>query len=185
MRNQLSFSFFSSYLGHRTQCVYINGKHSTIRNVNSGVTQGSVLGPLLVCIYINDPSLFITTMTSNAICLQYDKVLHSSNKDCYSLQEDLQLSLNGVEDWCKWNDIIINPLKTKCRLVTARQKGQISPLTLQLTLGQDSVEQVSEHKVLGIIVDDELRWQSQTDYIYRVLAKSIFLFSKLKHNVDI
>ena len=69
-------------------------------------------------------------------------------------------------------------------VLTARQRHQRRPVTLNLTLGKSPVQQVREHRVLGVIIDEELKWQSHIDNICKHLAKNLFLLSQLRHYVD-
>ena len=69
-------------------------------------------------------------------------------------------------------------------VLTTRQKLQRGPLTLNLTLGKSPVEQVREHRVLGVITDEELKWQSHVDNICKHLSKNVFLLSQVRHYVD-
>ena len=73
-----------------------------------------------------------------------------------SIQCCLQESLNDVSKWCHQNRMVIHPGKTESMVVAARQKHQLKPLMLKLTLGTDIVEQVREHRVLGVTLDEEL-----------------------------
>ena len=77
--------------------------------------------------------------------------------------------------------MVIHPHKTKCMVLTTRQKHQRRPLTLNLTLGKGPVQQVREHRVLGVIIDEE---QSHIDNICKHLSKNLFLLSQLRHYVD-
>ena len=74
--------------------------------------------------------------------------------------------LNDVSKWCDQNRMVIHLHKTKCMILTTRQKHQRRPLTLNLTLGKSPVQQVREHRILGIIIDEELKWQSHIDNNY-------------------
>ena len=64
--------------------------------------------------------------------------------------------------------------------VTTRQKHQISPLILDLTLGKDKIEQVQQHKMLGLWIDSELNWQYHITALIKRLSKNVFLLSQLK-----
>jgi hypothetical protein len=80
--------------------------------------------------------------------------------------------------------MVPNPSKTKCMLITTRQKHQLIPPPLKLTFNSQHVEQVREQKVLGIIIDDKLCWQGHISKICKTLAKNLYLLSKLKTLTD-
>ena len=69
------------------------------------------------------------------------------------VQNELQKSINEVSDWCDKNAIILHPAKTKIMLLAPRQKRQLRPLILNLNLKDNHIEQVHEHRHLGIIID--------------------------------
>ena len=69
-------------------------------------------------------------------------------------------------------------------VLTTRQKRQRRPLTLSLTLGKKPVQQVREHRVLGVIIDEELKWQSHIDNICSIKSNNLFLLSQLRHYLD-
>ena len=80
--------------------------------------------------------------------------------------------------------MVIHTGNTKSMEVAARQKHQLKPLMLKLTLGTDIVEQVREHRVLGVTLDDELNWQSHIDNVCKRLARNLFLLGQLKPYVS-
>lgn len=61
--------------------------------------------------------------------------------------------------------MVIHPNKTKCMVVTTRQKRQLKKLTLNLSINSVPIEQVSKHKVLGVILDEEMKWNNQINVI--------------------
>ena len=77
-----------------------------------------------------------------------------------SVQRSLQEGLNDVSKWCDQNRTVGHPGKTKSMVLASRQKHQLKPLILNLTLGTNITEQVREHRVLGITIDEELKWQA-------------------------
>ena len=79
--------------------------------------------------------------------------------------------------------MVIPPHKTKCMVLTTRPKHQRRPL-LNLTLGKIPVQQVHEHLVLGVMTDEELKWQFHIDNICKHISKNLFLLSQLRHYVD-
>lgn len=184
VQNTSTVSFLGSYLQDRTQRVFLNGTYSTEGVVKCGVPQGSILGPLLFCIFINDLPLHISN--NNVACDLFadDNSLHTCGADLDSVQNNLQDGLNDVFEWCRQNRMAIHPQKTKCMVLTSRQKHQRKPLTLSLILGENRVEQVSEHRVLGVIIDNEFKWQSHIEKLCKRLAKNLFLLGQLRHYVD-
>ena len=68
--------------------------------------------------------------------------------------------------------MVIRPAKTKSMVIAARQKHQLEPLMLLLSLGTDSVEQVLKHRVLGVTLDEELKWQPNMNNACKQLARN-------------
>ena len=96
---------------NRSQYVFLNNESSLKGLVRYGVHQGSVLGPLLFCIFINDLPLHISNdKVSNDLSVD-DSSLHTRGKNIQLVETSLQGSLNEVADWCGSNSMIINPAK--------------------------------------------------------------------------
>ena len=74
--------------------------------------------------------------------------------------------------------------KTKGMVIASRQKHQFKPLMLKLTLSTNIVEQVREHRVLRVTLDEDLRWQSQIDNVCKQLIRNLFLLGQLKPYVS-
>ena len=81
--------------------------------------------------------------------------------------------------------MVINPTKTKSMTITTRQKHQLSPLPLDLVLNGAKIDQVSEHRLLGITIDNKLRWDSHINNVCKTVSRRVFLLSKLRYIIDI
>ena len=81
--------------------------------------------------------------------------------------------------------MVPNPSKTKCMLITTRQKHQLHPPPLNLTLQSQNIEQVKTHRLLGVIIDDQMSWAPHIDAATKTVSKSTFLLSKLKYFTDV
>ena len=184
LNNSESLGFFESFLSERTQRVFVHGKYSQEGHVQHGVPQGSVLGPLLFCLFINDLPLYVSSPTTDTHMLADDTTLHTSGKTLHVVESNLQDSLNGVQQWCSINEMMLNPTKTKSIVHAPRQKHQRAPLLLNLKINNENIECVSEHKLLGIIVDNELRWQPHVDYLCKRVSKNLLLLSKLRNVIN-
>ena len=174
-----SLLFFKSYLSDRTQYVFVNGKSSTEGAVRNGVHQGSILGPLLFSVYINDLPLSISQSSVSCSLFADDTTLYVSSEKSTIITSSLQKALDDVCNWCKENSMVLNPSKTECMLIATRQKQQLNPPRLSLSVNSETVKQVKQHKLLGIIVDDQLSWQAHLDYVCKTISKNLFLMSKL------
>ena len=151
--------------------------------IQSGVPQGSILGPLLFCIFINDLPLHIHDKKVRNSLFADDSSLDKSGKTVKEIEVTLQKSLDDVSGWRKNNLMCLHPEKTKCMVIATRQKHQRSPLRLKLDIDSKTVVQVKEHRVLGIAIDDEFKWQSHVSNICKTVSKNIFLMSQLKRYV--
>ena len=147
-------SLLKSYLQDRTQCVFLNGNYSTKGVAKCGVPQGSVLGPLLFSIFINDLPLHILNTKVVPDLFADDNSIHSRGTNVESVQRSLQEGLNDVSKWPDQNRMVVHPGKTKSMVLASSEKYQLKPLILNLTLGTNITEQIREHRVLGITSDE-------------------------------
>ena len=95
-----------SYLSHRTQVVSINGKTSSASEVTCGVPQGSVLGLLLLLMFINDLPLILLEKVHSADLYADDTTIYNMQPNLEVLRLNLQHSLIKLQTWCKQNDIV-------------------------------------------------------------------------------
>ena len=179
IKNNRTLDFFRSYLTDRRQYVYINCRASSSGLSLCGVPQGSILGPLLFCIHINDLPLNISDNSIRCDLFADDTTIHTCDKDMIKIESSLQHALHEVKTWCDVNKMILHPSKTKSMIVTTRQKHQLAPLALNLAINNVPIERVQEHKVLGVILDEELSWESHINFICKKLSRNLYLLSKL------
>ena len=179
-----SITFLKSYLSDRKQKVFIHGQYSPEANVHFGVPQGSILGPLLFVLYINDLPLHISDKRVNCNLFADDTSMHVAGKNTSEISVCLQKSLDEVGDWCQNNHMILHPGKTKSMLITTRQKHQLCPQPLQLNLNSQSIEQVKERKFLGLNVDQQLSWETHINEVCKKISKNVYLLSQLRHVTD-
>ena len=151
-----------SYLCNRRQYVVLNGKASLTTYVESGVPQGSVLGPLLFLFYINDsvqePLSDGTLISLYADDILMYRIIHST-RDYEALQEDT----DTVSSWVDSNDLALNSIKCKY-MVVSRLKSRSVPSQTMLLYNQP-MEQVSNYKYLGVILTNDLSWSLHIDKI--------------------
>ena len=100
-----------------------------------------------------------------------DTSLNASDKNSYTVQKELQRSINEASDWCDNNAMILHPAKTKSMLLTTRKKHQLRPFHLNLSLKDSLTEQVHEPH-LDVITDDEFSWRPHIIGTCKTVSKS-------------
>ena len=129
--NGLMLRFIKSYLQGRQQEVVIGGVKSGVLPVKSGVPQGSILGPLLFLLYINDISL--KSRDVNIDIYADDSTLYASGFQLCDVQDKLQENISYIMEWCKVNNMSLNPSKSTCMTIaTSHKLTSLSPLQLKL-----------------------------------------------------
>lgn len=173
-----AIKFFRSYLTNRRQFVQIAQNKSSIKQIDNGVPQGSVLGPILFSLFINDyPS---SLYSAQAVLYADDTALvvtHSSLTEVQSLgNKELQNTLK----WFNANKLLLNTKKTKYVLFAShRKKG---PRLCTLKIGGVEIEQVHRYKYLGITLDASLHWAPHIEELSRKLAYGCYtLINARKH----
>ena len=147
---------FENYLNNRKQCVVLNGSCSDYSTIESGVPQGSVLGPLLFLIYINDLE---RNIKSNINLFADDTMLFSTVKDPIISANDLNHDLDIINQWAHQWKMEFNPDPTKQATEVLFSCKKSSPNHPQLIFNGTFVEKVNEHKHLGLILDSTLSFK--------------------------
>ena len=151
--------WISGFLDNRTQKVFLEGASSSATTVLSGVPQGTVLGPLLFLIYINDIPKFISPGTQLKLFADDSAVYRkiSSSLDHKILQQDL-ISLT---EWEKEWSMQFHP--DKCQLLTITNKRE--PSTFTYTIHNTKIQPTTDAKYLGITLNNKLSWNTHIDTV--------------------
>jgi hypothetical protein len=165
-------SWFKSYLSGRSQIVRCNGVVSDRLNVSVGVPQGSVLGPFLFVIFINDISQHIGIGTANLFA--DDTLIYCSGNTPFEVNEKLQECVNEVSNWYKSNNIVINADKSCCMLIKSRCKNVND--VMQISIDGDMIRNVESMPYLGLEIEENLTWDI---YINKLCKKLSYKVSKL------
>jgi len=157
---------FESYLVGREQIVSVNGQNSQAAIVRHGVPQGSVLGPLLFIIMMNDLHL---NLPNEVICYADDTSLVCNSRDILNLENAMSDSLNRASGWFQANYFLLNESKTQSMIFTLKQINQ----------DVDSV------KLLGITLDSKLSWSQHIADVCSRLSRVIYLLRNLKKCIPV
>ena len=170
-----AYSWFKSYLSNRHQFVTYNGATSCKQVIRCGVPQGSILGPLLFLIYINDLSAVCDH--SQPFLFADDTNLFISGKNICQLQQNMENDLMNIAEWLKANKLSLNIKKTHFMVFTNKNK---TPPNMELHIGDRPIERVEHTKFLGMILDHKLTWKNHINFISNKIAKGIGIIKKVR-----
>ena len=160
-----SYELLCNYLSDRQQRVLFNNNLSNWGSVTIGVPQGSILGPLLFVLYIND----LPSVVSHSILDLYadDAELHFSHSDLSVVQTQLQLDLNAIVKWINSSRLCLNGVKSNVLLIGSQQR-----LSGKISIGSTVLNQVKSVQYLGVLIDSILSWSLHiTSVASRVRSK--------------
>ena len=177
--NIKSMELMESYLTNRTQYVEYNGVTSTLSNVYCGVPQGSILGPLLFIIYMND----LPSIAKNFEMILYadDTTLSASLSNLENEKDNvkkLNVELESVSKWLKLNKLSLNLAKTKAMLFHTPQRQVLYP---ELKIDGLNIEFVTKFNFLGLIVNENLKWNCHVEAISKKISRAIGVMARLKN----
>ena len=165
-------NWFRAFLMHRRQRIVINGCASHWTPVLSGVSQGSILGPLLFALYMNDLPCSLTScvkMFADDVALYYNVW---QERDCLTLQNDL----NAIASWCALWQMKLNP--SKCEALCISNKR--SPPLFHYTYGDHVIKWTDAVHYLGVTFNTHLSWNH---HCKSVASKATRCFNVLRHTM--
>jgi hypothetical protein len=175
----ISLNLFSSYLNNRKQYVEFENTDSQVLDITTGVPQGSILGPLLFIIYINDMAnvsdIFHSVIYADDTTLTSVLSSFETNK---TAETNINNELAKISTWLKVNKLSLNIKKTKYMIFHTTQK-QITQLSLKID-GTD-INRVKEFNFLGLIINENLNWKTHSEKVSNSISKTIGILNRLKH----
>ena len=173
----IPLQWFESYLSNRKQYVSINGSTSDELILAHGVPQGSVLGPLLFLIFINDLPNVSKLLTF--FFLADDTNIYYESSDLLNIQKVVNRELRKIRKWLEANRLALNIDKTNFVIFHSHQHKLTDHIVLKF--GRKRIKQESCVKFLGLLLDSNLSWKFDLTELSKKLARTAGLFYKIHH----
>ena len=171
-------SWFSSYLSNRRQRVIIPGTFSDWTTIEAGVPQGSILGPLLFLLYIND---IVTEIQSDIRLFADDTSLSIIVEHPDTANQALTSDIRKIQNWAdKWL-VTFNPSKSESMTITRKINKPYHP---PLNMYNQQIVEVPYHKHLGVCLSNDCSWHNHINYVKNKAWAKIYVLRKLKYMLD-
>lgn len=178
-----ALELIKSYLSERNQKVEINGVLSSESKVEVGVPQGSILGPFLFLVYVNDLPHMVSQRSGIVMFADDTSLLFKVNRKDTELVEP-NATLSMISEWFAANNLMLNPDKTKCvkfSLASSSNHNTVSNIELN---GQ-TIEFVRSTLFLGITLDSKLQWGLHIASIVGRLSSAVFAIGKMRQLTNV
>lgn len=179
-----TLEFFKSYLSNRKQHVQVNSKMGTatsgMENVESGVPQGSILGPVLYLIYVNDFTLSINKCHVTKFADDTSFLLKKLQNFDFAISA-IEI-LNDVKTWFASHKLLMNEAKTN--IVYFSNSVNDKNTTIQIEMEQCTLKSTDHTKFLGLYLDKELNWSVHLSKLCSKLSSSLFALRTVKNKLE-
>ena len=172
-----ALEWFRSYLSDRKQYVSVNGSDSDLLSITCGVPQGSVLGPLLFLIYINDLPTASKKLTFYLFA--DDTNIYYESKDLSNLVKIVNKELRSVKKWLDANKLSLNIDKTN--YIIFHSSSVKVPSDSDIKIGKKHIKRVKFVKFLGLLLDEHLSWRYHLSELSKKLSRTCGMFFKIRN----
>ena len=172
-----SLVWIRDYLHMRKQITVINGNFSEPQPVTCGVPQGSILGPLLFIIYLND----ITKVVRHCTLSLYadDTCIYYACNDPDEMERKINEDLNNVANWLRCNELLLNNSKCEYMIVTSNRKRRHFA-NVQIRINNFPISRVLKCKYLGVVLNENMTWNDQIEKMKSKLTSCLYCLKRVR-----
>ena len=172
-------NWFQSYLSNRKQFVTYNGVSSPVNRITCGVPQGSILGPLLFLLYINDLGNMCFSTTS--ILFADDTNIFKIGNNLKEMEDELNSELSKISIWLRANKLSLNIGKTHFMLFSNKKRRHYD---LNIKIDETKIEEVKKTKFLGVIIDNKLTWKDHVAHVASKVSRGMGMIIKARNYLN-
>ena len=166
----IELNWFTDYLSDRVQSVHYQNVLSDPNPIVSGVPQGSILGPLLFVLFVNEMPNVVSRC--NVMMYADDTVMIFSSNSAEEIEDVLNQELNSLYAWLSTNGLFLNKKKSEF-IIFGTSARLSSTRNCDVKIGGSSIKRVSSFKYLGVVLDEVLNWNAHLNFIISKGSKRI------------
>jgi hypothetical protein len=178
--NGTVLEWFTSYLTNRKQKVKYCDNFSKSILVENGVPQGTVLGPVLFIIYINDIIKHVKHCKIKLFA--DDTMIYVSGRDVCDMMNKINEDLNNIYKYLCNHKLSVN--ENKCKFIIIKNEYNVSGDNVNIEINNVKLERVQQIKYLGVIIDSKLKFHSYAPYLQNKMSKKAFFLSRISKNLS-
>ena len=171
--NTPSLILMENYITTRTQVTTVNGHVSSSKKVSCGKAQGSILGPLIYILYVDDV-LSLLDHDNDMYLYADDMLIMSNHVNVEVMLKHLQGKMDRIYDWGRLNKLTINEAKTKYMIVGS---GKVEPMD-KILINNRVLGKVTHYEYLGMIIEHKLNMDKQIESMYKKANKKLGILLK-------